>query len=92
MVPIQEDIPLIRKCDIENHVLDGGNWIIFNGNVYDVKDYQCENQTTFDLLQNNPGKDLSAELSAPIHRQALEFISSFLRVGKFAVNDINDRV
>jgi E3 ubiquitin-protein ligase HERC2 len=38
--PQPEEVLLIRKSDIENHILDGGRWIIINGNVYDVKDYQ----------------------------------------------------
>lgn len=31
---------LIRKTDLENHVLDGECWIVVNGDVYDVKDYR----------------------------------------------------
>lgn len=35
----QDDAPLIRQCDIENHVLGGGKWIIISGYVYDVDGY-----------------------------------------------------
>lgn len=38
--PPQEEVTLIRKCDLENHILDGGRWIIINGSVFDVQDYQ----------------------------------------------------
>lgn len=33
-----EDLPLIRKADIDNHNLDGGLWVIINNKVYDVQD------------------------------------------------------
>ena len=36
---VQEEVLLIRKCDLENHIIDGGFWIIISGCVYDVKDY-----------------------------------------------------
>lgn len=39
-VSIQDDAPLIRQCDVENHILSGGKWIILSGHVYDVEAYQ----------------------------------------------------
>lgn len=35
-----ENDVLIRKDDLENNILDGGCWIILNGDVYDVKDFR----------------------------------------------------
>lgn len=31
---------IIRKDDFENHVLDGGQWIVIDGNVYDVDNFR----------------------------------------------------
>lgn len=39
-IPSVEESSLIRHSDLENHVFDGGRWIIINGYVYDVQDYQ----------------------------------------------------
>ena len=33
-----EDLPVIRKPDLENHNKDGGLWVVLNGKVYDVKE------------------------------------------------------
>lgn len=44
------------------------------------------------LLMNNIGKDLSAEMNNIQHRPALDYISSHLRVGKFASNDNEEKV
>ncbi|XP_039287848.1 E3 ubiquitin-protein ligase HERC2 [Nilaparvata lugens] len=38
----QDDMPLIRKADIENHNRDGGLWILVNNKVYDIQDMRCE--------------------------------------------------
>lgn len=35
-----EEAMTIRPSDFENHILDNGKWIIINGFVYDVNDYQ----------------------------------------------------
>lgn len=35
-----EESTLIRPCDLENHNADNGKWIIMNGFVYDIEDYQ----------------------------------------------------
>lgn len=35
-----EDIPMIRKADLENHNRDGGLWIVVDRKVYDVQDFR----------------------------------------------------
>lgn len=37
---INDDLPLIRRADLENHNLDGGLWIVINDKVYDVQDFR----------------------------------------------------
>ena len=34
-----DDIPCVRKADLENHNKDGGHWIVVEGKVYDVQDF-----------------------------------------------------
>lgn len=36
----QEESTLIRPSDLENHNIDNGKWIVMNGFVYDIEDYQ----------------------------------------------------
>lgn len=40
LVSAQDDAVVIRQCDIENHILSGGKWIVISGHVYDVEGYQ----------------------------------------------------
>ncbi|XP_049295397.1 probable E3 ubiquitin-protein ligase HERC2 [Anopheles funestus] len=89
-MPLQEESVLIRRSDIDNHIRDGGSWVIINGNVYDVKDYTPENPLTQELLQLHVGKDISLEIGNPQHRTAFEFITSYLRVGRYAVSEMYD--
>lgn len=35
-----DDLPLIKKADLENHNLDGGLWVVINNKVYDVQDFR----------------------------------------------------
>ena len=35
-----EEMPVIRKPDLENHNKDGGLWIVVNGKVYDVQEFR----------------------------------------------------
>lgn len=35
-----EESTLIRPADLENHIADNGKWIVMNGFVYDIEDYQ----------------------------------------------------
>lgn len=41
---------------------------------------------------NGIGKDLSAEMNNPQHRPAFDYITAHLRVGKFAMNDSEEKV
>lgn len=40
MAQCNEESMLIRQSDLENHIQDNGKWIIMNGFVYDIEDYQ----------------------------------------------------
>uniref|UniRef100_A0A182QWD0 HECT-type E3 ubiquitin transferase n=1 Tax=Anopheles farauti TaxID=69004 RepID=A0A182QWD0_9DIPT len=88
--PVQDEPVLVRRSDIDNHVRDGGNWVIINGGVYDVKEYQPDHPLTQELLQTHAGKDISLEIGNPQHRVAFEFITSYLRVGRYAVSEMYD--
>lgn len=33
-----EDMPYVRKMDVENHNKDGGSWVVYNNKVYDCQD------------------------------------------------------
>jgi E3 ubiquitin-protein ligase HERC2 len=57
------DAQLIRKSDFENSILDGCQWIILNGLVYDVKDFSSSNTETQAMINEGIGKDLTTELS-----------------------------
>lgn len=35
-----EDLPILTKADVENHKRDGGQWVILNGKVYDLKEFK----------------------------------------------------
>lgn len=83
----QKETLQIRQTDLENHILDEGEWIIVNGNVYDIKNYQPEHQTTVDVLKTGIGKDLTNELTNGHHKGALEYILENLFVGKFTLNE-----
>lgn len=68
---LHEELPLIRKADIENHNLDGGRWVIVNNKVYDVQDFRCDNQSITELLKKHAGKDATHVLNSYPHNQQL---------------------
>ncbi|CAH1402584.1 unnamed protein product [Nezara viridula] len=45
-----EELPFIRKADLENHNRDGGLWILINNKVYDIQDLRCD-ETCNELVQ-----------------------------------------
>ncbi|XP_037823677.1 probable E3 ubiquitin-protein ligase HERC2 [Lucilia sericata] len=81
-----EELMLIRKHDFENHILDGGKWIIINGYVCDLNDYQNDSAPVNDFLEDSIGKDLSSELGNTTYRSCLEFILNHHKVGRYAPN------
>lgn len=87
-----EEATLIRQSDLENHIEDNGKWIVMNGFVYDVQDFQADCPATDDFLAMNIGKDISTEMNNnALHKNAAEFISAHLRVGKFASPDNEEK-
>ncbi|XP_050303138.1 E3 ubiquitin-protein ligase HERC2 [Anthonomus grandis grandis] len=56
---LHDDLPLIRKADLENHNSDGGRWLVLNNRVYDVQDFRCDNPVITETLQQYAGKDAS---------------------------------
>ncbi|CAH1128754.1 unnamed protein product [Ceutorhynchus assimilis] len=55
-----DDLPLIRKSDLENYNSDGGRWLVLNNKVYDIQDFRSDNSAITEILQKYTGKDVSA--------------------------------
>lgn len=78
-----EDLPLIRKADIENHNQDGGLWVIINNKVYDIQDFRCENTNLIDLLQKYAGKDATHIFNNQAHSlSSLQIMENYV-VGNY---------
>lgn len=80
---LHEELPLIRKADIENHNLDGGRWVIVNNKVYDVQDFRCDNTSITELLKKHAGKDASHVLNSYPHKSQLLTLMENYIVGNF---------
>ncbi|GAB0100562.1 Probable E3 ubiquitin-protein ligase HERC2 [Sergentomyia squamirostris] len=87
-----EESNIIRKSDLENHNLSGGQWIVMNGFVYNIEGYECENSNTTECLRQGVGKDMTNEMNLVQHRTALEHITNHFRVGKFGLSDCSERI
>lgn len=78
-----DELPLIRKADVENHNFDGGRWVIVNNKVYDVQDFRCDNPSVTDLLKKHAGKDASHVLNSYPHKsQLLTLLENYI-VGNY---------
>ncbi|XP_018562377.1 E3 ubiquitin-protein ligase HERC2 isoform X2 [Anoplophora glabripennis] len=78
-----DDLPLIRKADLENHNLDGGRWVVINNKVYDVQDFRCDNTSMTELLEKYAGKDASHIFnSCPQNHQLLALMENYI-VGNY---------
>ncbi|XP_023713900.1 E3 ubiquitin-protein ligase HERC2 [Cryptotermes secundus] len=74
-----EDIPIIRRADLENHNRDGGLWIVVDRKVYDVQDFRAQAPCSSDLLQRYAGRDATQPFHAAAHSQAAkEMMQGFL--------------
>lgn len=80
---LHEELPLIRKADVENHNLDGGRWVIVNNKVYDVQDFRCENPLVTELLKKHTGKDASHVLNSYPHKSQLLTLMENYIVGNY---------
>ncbi|KAJ8985747.1 hypothetical protein NQ317_014400 [Molorchus minor] len=80
---LHDELPLIRKADLENHNLDGGRWVVINNKVYDVQDFRCDNASLTELLQKYAGKDASHIFnSCPQNLQLLPVMENYV-VGNY---------
>ena len=53
---INEEVPCIRKADLENHNKDGGLWIVIHGKVYDVQEFKTQAACGRALLEQYSGQ------------------------------------
>ena len=37
---VEDDLPIIRRCDIENNNRDGGLWVVIDRKVYDIQEFK----------------------------------------------------
>lgn len=73
----------IHRCDLVNKIREGGAWIVVSGYVYDVKNFECENASTVELVQKLKGTDATSALSEQPHAAFLSRITEKC-VGTFA--------
>ncbi|XP_070553640.1 E3 ubiquitin-protein ligase HERC2-like isoform X2 [Ptychodera flava] len=73
-----DDVPLIRKADLENHNKDGGLWIVIHGKVYDVKDFQSQAPCGSDRLLQFAARDGTEAFEQAQHSaEAREMMQAF---------------
>lgn len=84
-----DDLPLIKRADIENHNMDGGLWIIISNKVYDVQDFRCDNSQIMETLQKYAGKDATHLFSNISNGQSLLNSLSTCIVGYYCQPEIN---
>ena len=78
-----DDLPLIRKADLDNHNMDGGLWVLINNKVYDVQDFRCDNSSITELLQKYAGKDATQFFnSSAYHLSVLQMMENYV-VGNY---------
>ncbi|XP_042217246.1 E3 ubiquitin-protein ligase HERC2-like isoform X2 [Homarus americanus] len=78
-----EEMPVIRKADLENHNKDGGLWIVVNGKVYDVQEFRSTAPCGSDILQYYAGQDATQVWEMANHSaRAKEMMGSYF-VGNY---------
>lgn len=82
-----DELPLIRKADLENHNLDGGLWLVINNRVYDVQDFRCDNIALTELLQKYAGKDASHIFNSSAQNQSMLQLMENYVVGNYCQNE-----
>uniref|UniRef100_A0A1B0AIV8 HECT-type E3 ubiquitin transferase n=1 Tax=Glossina pallidipes TaxID=7398 RepID=A0A1B0AIV8_GLOPL len=84
-----EEWTLIRKHDLENHILDGGKWIVLNNFVCDITEYKVDIPGIKDYFRDGVGKDLTTDMSNSSYCAHLEYILNNYKVGRYA-SSVND--
>ncbi|KAK7864133.1 hypothetical protein R5R35_007650 [Gryllus longicercus] len=78
-----EELPLIRKADLENHNRDGGLWIVVNRKVYDVQDFRAQAPCGSSTLQRFAGRDATQAFEAAGHSQSAKDTMAAFLVGHY---------
>ena len=80
-----EEVPNIRRADLENHNKDGGLWIVIKGKVYDVEDWRGQAPCGSDTFRDFAFEDATQAFEGIQHSaNAQELMSSFF-VGNYVV-------
>ncbi|XP_063970630.1 E3 ubiquitin-protein ligase HERC2-like [Lytechinus pictus] len=59
-----DELPMIRKADLENHNKDGGLWVVIDSKVYDLKDFHEGAPCGSDTLQQYAARDATEAFHA----------------------------
>ncbi|XP_017782464.1 PREDICTED: E3 ubiquitin-protein ligase HERC2 isoform X2 [Nicrophorus vespilloides] len=86
-----DELPLIRKADLENHNLDGGCWVVINNKVYDIQDFRCENSSMMEILHKYAGKDASHVFNSTPHSlSTLQMMETYV-IGNYSQQEPDSR-
>ncbi|XP_023218340.1 E3 ubiquitin-protein ligase HERC2-like isoform X1 [Centruroides sculpturatus] len=66
---LNEDVPVIRKADLENQNKDGGLWLVIQGKVYDVQDFKENAPCGIETLQHYAGRDATHAFETAGHSE-----------------------
>lgn len=78
-----EDVPHIRKADLDNHNKDGGLWVVIHGRVYDLHEFKTQAPCGQDTLLQCAGDSVSEAFESAHHSpEAREMMQSFF-VGNY---------
>ena len=47
-----DDVPVIRKDDLQNHNKEGGLWIVIHGRVYNAEQFKSDVSSNVDIMSN----------------------------------------
>ena len=81
-----EEVPNIRKADLENHNKDGGLWIVIKGKVYDVEDWRAQAPSGSDTFRDLQSVEEATQAFEGFDQSvgAQELLQSFF-VGNYTV-------
>ncbi|EDV24531.1 uncharacterized protein TRIADDRAFT_56425 [Trichoplax adhaerens] len=79
-----EDVPVIRLEDIENHNKEGGVWTIINGRVYDLSEFMLQAPCSEEKLNQYAGKDATEVFDSAGHSEEAKALMQAFFVGLYA--------